>query len=50
LDLRISGCRKVQNEELHNLYAVPNIIRVIIWRGMRWAGNAARVGEMRNVY
>jgi hypothetical protein len=27
--------RKVHNEELHNLYASPNIIRVIKSRGMR---------------
>jgi hypothetical protein len=35
--------RRLQNEELHHLYASPNIIRV-----MRWEGHAARLGEMRN--
>jgi hypothetical protein len=29
--------RRLYNEELHNLYASPNIIRVIKWR-MRWVG------------
>jgi hypothetical protein len=42
--------RRLQNEELHNLYASPNIIRVIISRRMRWEENVARMGEMRNTY
>jgi acyl-coenzyme A synthetase/AMP-(fatty) acid ligase len=29
--------RKLQNEELHNIYSSPNIIRMIKSRGMRWA-------------
>jgi hypothetical protein len=29
--------RKLRNEELHNLYTSPNIIRVITPRRMRWA-------------
>jgi hypothetical protein len=32
------GFRRLHNEELHNLYASPNIIRVIKSRKMRWAG------------
>jgi hypothetical protein len=32
------------------LYASPNIIRVIRLRKMNWAGNVARMGEMRNEY
>jgi len=40
----------VHNEELHNLYASPNIIRVIKSRGMRWAGHVVRMGEMGNAY
>jgi hypothetical protein len=31
--------RKVQNEELNGLYALPNIGRVIKSRRMRWAGH-----------
>jgi len=30
--------RKLHNEELHNVYASPNIIRVVKSRRMRWAG------------
>jgi hypothetical protein len=33
---------------LHNLYASPNIMRVIKSGSMRWAGHAARMGETRN--
>jgi hypothetical protein len=36
------GWRKLHNEELHNLYSSPGIIRMIKSRRMRWAGN---VGE-----
>jgi hypothetical protein len=42
--------RRLHNEKLHNLYASPNIIRVIKSSGMRCAGHVARMGEMRNAY
>jgi hypothetical protein len=42
------GLRKLHNEELHNLYSSPSIIRGIKSRTMRWAGHAARKGERRN--
>jgi hypothetical protein len=42
--------RKLHNEELHNLYSSPNIIRIIKARKMRWAGHVARMGENRNAY
>jgi hypothetical protein len=32
------------------MYASPNIIRLIISERMRWAGNVACMGEMRNAY
>jgi hypothetical protein len=44
------GWRKLYNEELHNLYTSPSIIRIIKSRKMRWAGHVARMGEKRNVY
>jgi hypothetical protein len=44
------GWRKLHNEELHNLYYLPSIIRIIKSRRMRWAGHAAQMGEKRNVY
>jgi hypothetical protein len=42
--------RKLHNEELHNLYSLPSIIRVIKSRRMRWADHVARMGEKMNVY
>ena len=38
------------NEELNDLYSSPNIVRVITWRKMGWAGHVARMGEEREVY
>jgi hypothetical protein len=42
--------RRDYNEELHNLYASPNIIRMIKSRKMRLAWHIARTEEMRNAY
>jgi hypothetical protein len=42
--------RRLHNVELHNLYASPNVIRMITSMRMRWAGHVARMGEMKNVY
>jgi hypothetical protein len=42
--------RKLHNEELHNLYSSPNIIRIIKSRRMRCAGHVARIGEKRHAY
>jgi hypothetical protein len=42
--------RKLHNEELHNLYSTPSIIRVIMSRWMKWAAHVARIGEKRNAY
>jgi hypothetical protein len=35
--------KKLHNEELHNLFSSPSIIRVAKSRRMRWAGFIARV-------
>jgi hypothetical protein len=42
------GWRRLHNEELHNLYALANIIIVIKSRRMRWAGHVAHMGDVRN--
>ena len=36
--------RKLRNEELNDLYPLPNIVRVVKSRRMRWAGHVARMG------
>ncbi|KAJ4431620.1 hypothetical protein ANN_20219 [Periplaneta americana] len=42
--------RKLHNTELHALYSLPDIIRNIKSRRLRWAGHVARMGESRNAY
>jgi hypothetical protein len=37
--------RKLHNEELHDLYSSPSIIRIIKSMRMRWAGHIARMGR-----
>jgi len=37
--------RKMHNEELNDMYSLPNIVQVVKSRRMRWAGHVARVGE-----
>jgi hypothetical protein len=44
------GSRKLHNDELHDLYSSPSIIRIIKSRRIRWVGHVARMGEKRNVY
>jgi hypothetical protein len=44
------GWRKLHNEELHNLYSSPSIIRMMRSRRMRGEGHVARMGERRNAY
>jgi hypothetical protein len=44
------GWRRLHNEELHNLFASSDIIRVIKSRMKRWVGHVLCVGEMRNAY
>jgi hypothetical protein len=41
--------RKLHNEELNDLYSLPNNVRVIKSRIMRWAGHVAHMGESRGV-
>ena len=42
--------RKLHNEELSDLYSLPNIVRVVKSRRMRWAGHMARMGVGRGVH
>jgi hypothetical protein len=42
--------RKLRNEELSDLNSLPNIVRVVKSRRMRWAGHLARMWEGRGVY
>jgi len=42
--------RKLHNEELNDFYSIPNIIRAIKSRRMRWAGHVARMGDSRSIY
>jgi hypothetical protein len=42
--------RKLHNEELHNSYSSPDIIKQVKSRRMRWVGHVARMGEEMNVY
>jgi hypothetical protein len=46
----IGGWRNLHNEELHNLYCSPSIIRMIKSRRMRWEEHVARMGEKRSAY
>jgi len=42
--------RKLNNEELNDLYCSPNIVWVIKSRRMRCPGHVTRMGESRGVY
>jgi hypothetical protein len=42
--------RKLHDEELNDLYSLPNIVRVVKSRRMRWAGHVAHMGEDRDVH
>jgi hypothetical protein len=45
-----TSLRKLHNEELRDLYALPTIIRTIKSRRMRWTSHVAPMGEKRNAY
>jgi hypothetical protein len=46
----VGSWRKLHNDELHNLYSSPSIIRMIKSRRKRWAGHVARMAAKRNTY
>jgi hypothetical protein len=47
---KVAGGWKLHNVELRNLYASPNIDRVIKSRRMIWMGHVTLMGEMRNAW
>jgi hypothetical protein len=46
----IGGWRKLRCEELHNLYFVPSIIRMIKSGRLKWTEHLTRMGHRRNAY
>jgi hypothetical protein len=47
----VTGCwRKLHNQEFHNLYSSPSMIRMFKSRKMRWAERVAQIGAKGNPY
>jgi hypothetical protein len=46
----VGSLRRLHNEELHNLHASLNIIRVIKSTSMRLMKHVASMGDMTNAY
>jgi hypothetical protein len=46
----VGDWRRLHNEELQNLYASPNVVRVTKSRNFRMVGYVACMGEMINAY
>jgi hypothetical protein len=46
----IGSWRNLHNEELHNLYSSPDVIRMIKLNRMRWVGHVACMGEKRTIH
>jgi hypothetical protein len=44
------GWRKLHNKELHNLYSLPSIIRMIKSKRMRWAEHGEGTGIHREYW
>jgi hypothetical protein len=42
--------RRLYNEELHSLYRLPDIVRVIKSRRLRWVGHVAKMREYRSTF
>jgi hypothetical protein len=42
--------KKLHNQELNDLYSLPNIMRVVKSRKVRWAGHVRRMVEKRGVH
>jgi hypothetical protein len=50
LAIFVNEWRKLHNEELSDLYSLPNIVRVLKSRRMGWVGYVARMGKGRGVH
>jgi hypothetical protein len=50
IDIVFIGNNRYLNEELSDLYSLPNIVRVVKSRRMRWVGHVARMGEGTDVH
>lgn len=46
----MGGCREYHSKEVHNLYYLPETIRVTKSRGMKLTENVAHLGKLRNAY
>jgi hypothetical protein len=47
---KVTGWRKLHNEELHYLFFTQSIIRMLKSRRMKWAGHVAGMVKNRNAY
>jgi hypothetical protein len=45
----VGGWRRLHNEELHNLYISPSIIRIIKSRRIGWAGHVEPMGRKNHI-
>jgi hypothetical protein len=46
----IGGWGKLHDDEPNNLYSLPNTIRMMKSKRMRWAGHVERMGQKGNSY
>jgi hypothetical protein len=49
-DEATEGSRKLNSEELHNLFSSPNIIGQIKSKRTRWVGHVVHMGEERKMF
>jgi hypothetical protein len=49
-DAVTGGWRKLHSEEPSDLYILPNLVRMVKPRRMRWVGHVGRMGERRGVH
>jgi hypothetical protein len=47
---KLKKYKSPDSEELHNLYSLPSIFRIIKSRRMRWVGYVGQMEEKRNAY